>query len=63
MKDRLSRAKFDNLPVKNPTQNRWTRFMKMPYTKIESGFTKSQDDFKELMNGLLKTRYTEYLEE
>ena len=63
MKDRIGRAKFINLPVKNPTQTRYTRFMRMPYTRLESAFTRSEDKYRTLMNNALKNRYSEYLED
>lgn len=57
LKDVLGDAKWDNLPVKNPTQNRYTRFMETPYGELKSSFTDFSDNFAKHMEDVLKTRF------
>ena len=46
MRDRLGKSAWDNLPISNPTQNRYSRFMKMPHGEIKTAFTDSIEWFK-----------------
>ena len=48
--------------MKNPTQNRYRRFMKMPGSDLTSLFTKSQEGFKKSQEGWMKTMYDEYFD-
>lgn len=57
MRDRLGRGAWWNQPLKNPTQSRYRRFVKMPYTGLKTRFTDSQDEFKNKLRDALKTRY------
>jgi len=46
MKDRLGRSAWDNLPIANPTQNRYSRFMKTPHGEVRTAFTDSIEWFR-----------------
>lgn len=60
MKNRLN--KLWNLPIKNPTQNRYLRFMKTPEGRLQSMFSRSTVAFnKKDMQGI-KTAYSELLD-
>lgn len=58
MRDRLKRAYLDNLPGKNPTQTRFTRFLKTPTGQVKSAFTRASDKWERLSEGWKKTRFT-----
>ena len=38
MKDRLGKHDFWNQPIKNPTQNKYTRFLNMPEGELKSKY-------------------------
>ena len=59
MKDRLETSWWENLFPKNPTQTRYTRFMKVPYQPIDSQFSKAKDEWDRLGQDWKKTRYLE----
>jgi hypothetical protein len=54
MKDRLGEHKFDNLPIKNPTQNAYVRAVKMPGSGLSgledrlAGLKKKWKDYEDL---------------
>ncbi len=45
MKDRLGKSAWWNLPVSNPIQNRYRRFMKTPHSDLKTAFTDSIEWF------------------
>ncbi len=53
MKDRLGKNKWWNLPARNPTQNRYRRFVKTPQGKMTSRFKELGDEFKSRTIGKL----------
>ena len=63
MRDRLKFSKWVNMPLRNPTQTRYRRFVKMPYGEMKSGFSESGERFKGVLKKALKTRYSELWEE
>jgi len=48
-----------NLPVKNPTQTAYTRFLRGPEGEIKTAFTNSQSQWQKEMTDRLKTDYDE----
>jgi hypothetical protein len=59
MKDQLGKAKWLNRFPNNPTQNRYTRFLRGPNAKPNDAFTKSQKEFRKVLgippgSGILK---------
>lgn len=59
------RSQFVNLPIKNPTQTMYMRFLKSPASKLDSDFNKSQEDFNKQIKDInkpIKTDYSGYLE-
>jgi hypothetical protein len=52
MRDRLGLAAWWNRPIVNPTQTAIARFLKMPYSELESDFTKSQNEWNEFKKTL-----------
>lgn len=56
MRDRLKRAYLDNLPGKNPTQTRFTRFLKTPGGQMNTAFNRATAKWDRL-NDRPKTRF------
>ena len=50
MKDRLGKSAWDNLPIKNETQNMYSRFLKMPQGDIKTAFTDSIEWYSKFMD-------------
>ena len=50
MKDRLGKSAWDNLPISNPTQNMYSRFLKMPHGDIKTAFTDSIEWYNKFMD-------------
>ena len=48
-----------NLPIKNPTQTAYTRFMRGPESGIRSAFSDAEAAFTRDMENRLKTPYDE----
>jgi len=55
--------KLWNNPSLNPTQTRFSRFVRKPGLKLESDFTRALDQFKMEEKEYLSTRFTRILEE
>ena len=53
MKDYIGEHNFWNAPIKNPTQNKYTRFLRMPRGKLTSKYWYEGD------NNRLKSVYFE----
>ena len=62
MKDRIGKQRWDNLPLKNPTQTRYNRFRTGPQGEFKSGFTDAIEGFEKAMR-VKKTLYEKYLGE
>lgn len=63
MKDRIGFGRWVNMPIRNITQNRYTRFVTAPGSELKSLFTDSQSDWKTMMEKKLKTHYHEVWDE
>lgn len=61
MKNYLKESAWWNNPIDNPTQTRYTRFMKVPHGEMDTMFNKIGSRFK-TFGGLPKTRYDELME-
>ncbi len=61
MKDYLGKSRFWNVAPANPTQTRFTRFIKGPFHQPESSFTRAARRWESMMKDAAKTRYSEYL--
>jgi len=62
MKDYLHTARFINAAPRNPTQTRYTRFLKGPVHPMESMFTRAGRDWQKRIKDATKTRYSEWLD-
>ena len=49
MKDLLGKHRWDNRPIKNPTQTRFLRFRKGPRGEIQSSFSDAVKGFNKSM--------------
>lgn len=63
MRDFLSWSKWWNKPLSNPTQNRYSRFLKSPLTGLPDYVGDVVNDMGLGENNLLKTRYGNVLED
>lgn len=65
MKNRFkeNQGRFINLPIKNPTQTQYLRFLESPGKMQKSAFIRNKDKFKSDSDKILKTRYTELFKE
>jgi hypothetical protein len=62
MRDRLKRAYIDNLPVKNPTQTRYTRFMKSPAGRTRTAFDRVSERLATMKDWSKASHYSKYME-
>jgi len=63
MRDRLGFSKWINSPLRNPTQNIFTRFVRQPYTGLPDTLRDYREKFGEFGNKGLRTSLSEYLED
>jgi len=63
MRDRLKRSWIDNLPGKNPTQTRYTRFMKSPAGKTRTSYDRVAEKMESMKDWRKATHYSKYMEE
>jgi hypothetical protein len=63
VKDRLGKAAFWNAPLRNPTQNMFTRFVRQPGSGLPDTLKEYRDKFGDFGKKALKTRLSEYLED
>jgi len=59
MKDRIGKQRWENLPLKNPTQTRYNRFRTGPQGELKSGFIDAVEGFEKAMK-VKKTLYKKY---
>ena len=62
MKDRIGNSRWWNQPIKNPTQNVFTRFVRMPGAGLPDMLADSRKKFEAFGSKALKTHLSEYLE-
>ena len=63
MRDYLGKSRWDNLPIKNITQNIFTRFVRQPQAGLPDLLKDTRDKFEDFGKKALKTRLSEYLED
>ena len=63
MKDRLGFSKWVNAPVRNPTQNLFTRFVKTPQAGLPDKLRDYREQFDKFGKKALHTSLSEYLED
>jgi hypothetical protein len=61
MRDRLGFSKWVNAPVRNPTQNKFSRFVKQPGSGLPDTLKEYRTKFDDFGKQALKTRLSEYL--
>lgn len=57
MKDFLGGHRWVNMFPGNPTQNRYSRFVKQPSGELKTRFNDSAKEFEKIMKNKLKTHY------
>jgi hypothetical protein len=62
MKDRIGTSQFINAPVRNPTQNIFRRFVRMPGAGLPDMLADSRKKFEDFGKKALHTGLSEYLE-
>ena len=60
MRDRLGKHKWVNLPIVNPTQNVFRRFVKTPGTGLPDYFGDLKKEWKRIENMALETRLEDF---
>ena len=63
MKDRLGTSSFWNSPVRNSTQNIFTRFVRRPGAELPDTLRDVREKFDEFGKKVLRTHLSEYLED
>jgi len=59
MKNYLKTSYFINIFPQNPTQTKYLRFLKYPWSPLTSQFEKSQKEWDKIMKDVWRTRYLE----
>lgn len=63
MKDYLQGSRWINRPLANPVQNFYRRFVRQPGAGLPDYLEDSRKKFKGFGNELLKTRFTDMMQE
>ena len=63
MKDRLGTSSFWNSPIRNSTQNLFTRFVKQPGSDMADRLRDYREKFDEFGKRALRTHLSKYLED
>lgn len=58
MRNRLGENKWWNLPSRNPTINRYNRFLKKPGSKIRTLYSDSKKEFEDTLDKKIETMYS-----
>ena len=59
MRDRLGKAKMWNLPLRNPTQNIYRRFVRTPQAGLEDRLADYKRGWDDIMKKALRSRIEE----
>jgi hypothetical protein len=63
MRDLLGTSAWWNAPLRNPTQNIFTRFVKQPQAELADALKEYRDKFSEFGKKALHTELSQYLGE